>query len=232
MTRTRMTRASRFAGEIATLLCLTRRLLIAASGAGLLAVHGTPVVAHSLDEATNMLTQQERYLQVVDQPAPDFSLQDADGTPVSLGAFRGKVVVLYFIYASCPDVCPLQSEKLAGVQKAVNATAMRDRVQFIAITTDPKHDTPDVLRTYGAAHGLDPSNFLFLTSGVEQPEATRELALRYGLKFTPDDAGGLMHGVVTHLIDKSGHMRARVHGLKFNDINVVLFINSLTNHYH
>lgn len=188
--------------------------------------------AHSLEELEGELSARERYLQVVDTPAPDFALLDADGREVRLADFRGKVVVLNFIYASCPDVCPLHSERIAKIQAMVNRTPMRDLVAFITITTDPERDTPAVLKDYGAAHGLDPVNWVFLTSGPDRPAATRELAERYGLKFTPTDDGYLMHGVVTHLIDKSGNLRARYHGLKFDPTNFVVHVNALTNDFH
>ncbi len=188
--------------------------------------------AHSIEDVEKMLSDDEIYLQVVHQAAPDFSLRDAEGKPVGLKGFRGEVVVLYFIFASCPDECPLQSEKLAAIQKGVNGTPMRDRVQFIAITTDPEHDTEETLRAYAGIHGLDPANWIFLTSGDDQPAATRELARRYGLEFTPTEDGTLMHGIVTHLIDKSGNLRARYHGLKFDNTNMILFINALTNDTH
>jgi protein SCO1/2 len=145
---------------------------------------------------------------------------------------RGRVVVLWFIYASCPDVCPLHSEAMAGVQDAVNGTPMRDLVQFVAITTDPERDTSDVLKAYGPAHGLDPANFAFLTSGPEAPDTTRVVAEGYGLKFTQTGEGYQMHGVVTHLIDKSGILRARYHGLKFDPANLIVHINALSNDDH
>jgi protein SCO1 len=191
-----------------------------------------PAAAHSLKDVEDMLNAREFYLQVVDAPAPDFSLLDADGRPVKLADFRGKVVVLYFIYASCPDVCPLQSEKLAQIQEDINETPMRDLVQFVAVTTDPVRDTANVLKEYGPAHGLDPANWIFLTSGPDHPTATRELAWRYGLKFTEEAGGEQMHGVVTHLIDKSGNLRARYHGLKFNATNFIVHVNALTNDTH
>jgi protein SCO1/2 len=188
-----------------------------------------PASAHSLKELEDQLTGRERYIQVVNRPAPDFALRDADGRTTSLSDLRGKVVVLYFIYASCPDVCPLLSEKIADIQQQINTTPMRDIVEFVAVTTDPERDTPDVLRGYGPAHGLDPVNFLFLTSGIDHPTGTRELAKAYGLEFTPMSDGTLMHGLVTHVIDKSGNLRARFHGLKFKDINLILYVNALTN---
>lgn len=188
--------------------------------------------AHSLKEVEDQLSAREVYMQVVNQPAPDFDLEDADGHRVTLTSLRGKVVILYFIYTSCPDVCPLHSEKLAGVQKMINATPMRDIVEFVAITTDPEQDTPDVMKAYGPAHGLEPSNWIFLTSGHGKPEATRDVAASYGLRYDPMEDGTQMHGVVTHVIDKSGNLRARFHGLKFDDLNLVLYVNALSNDSH
>src|SRR3546814_4907854 len=87
---------------------------------------------------------------------------------------RGKIVVLHFIYAGCPDVCPLHADLIGRVQEMVNQTPMRDQVQFVTVTTDPERDTAEVLRGYGEAHGLNPANWVFLTSGAERPTATRE----------------------------------------------------------
>jgi protein SCO1/2 len=196
-----------------------------------LAVMATAATAHSLKELEDQLTAKEPYIQVVNRPAPGFALYDADGRMVSLDDFHGKVVVLYFIYASCPDVCPLQSEKLAGIQKMINSTPMRDLVEFVAITTDPEHDTPDVLKAYGPAHRLDPANWIFLTSGADA-KTTRELAAAYGLLFTPEAGGSQMHGVVTHIIDKSGNLRARFHSLKFDNLSLIIYVNALTNDTH
>ena len=172
----------------------------------------------------------EKYFQIKNQPAPEFVLQDADGKPVSLTGLRGKIVVLNFIYAGCPDVCPLHAERIAEIQTMINATPMRDQVEFVSITTDPKRDTAEILRAYGDAHGLDPVNWTFLTSGLDQPEdATRKLAEQFGHAFTPTDDGEQMHSVVTHVIDREGLLRANFHGLQFAPVNLVLFVNGLVN---
>ncbi|MEP6567369.1 MAG: SCO family protein [Mesorhizobium sp.] len=186
--------------------------------------------AHSLDEVDAMLEGDEKYFQSIDKPAPDFTLRTADGRVVRTTDLRGKVVVLHFIYTSCPDVCPLHAEKIADIQAMVNGTPMKDQVTFVTITTDPTRDTPDVLRNYGPAHGLDPVNWLFLTTTQEQPEdATRKLAEAFGHKFTLTDDGYQMHGTVTHVIDKEGRWRANFHGLDFAPINLVTLVNALTN---
>ncbi len=211
----------------------TNRILTAI-GTSLLLLVMTPsaTLAHSLKDLETQLGDREKYFQPIDRKAPGFTLEDADARAVRLADYRGKVVVLHFIYASCPDVCPLHAHRIAQIQGMINRTPMRDEVRFISITTDPEADTGDVLRDYGSAHGFDPANWMFLTSGRDRPAATRELAERYGHKFTKIDDGYLVHGVVTHLIDREGRWRANFHGLKFNPTNLVLLVNALVNEVH
>ena len=189
-----------------------------------------PAMSHSLKEVEQNIHDQEKYFQPVDSEAQGFSLQDAEGRPVRLSDFRGKVVVLHFIYTNCPDFCPLHAEKIAEIQKMVNITPMKDQVQFISITTDPKRDTGKVLSDYGNNHGLDPMNWTFLTTAPGQAEdTTLKIAESYGLKFVMTKDGAQMHGVVTHVIDQEGRLRARFHGLKFQSLNLVVYVNALVN---
>lgn len=188
------------------------------------------VWGHSLKDVESMLGDRETFFQPMDAEAPSFTLSDADGQVTALSDFRGKVVVLHFIYTNCPDVCPLHAERIAEIQRMVNRTPMKELVQFVTITTDPKRDTPEALRDYGPAHGLDLVNWVFLTAKPDQAEdTTRRLAGGYGLKFTEVEDGNQMHGVVTLVIDQEGRLRARFHGLEFDPLNLVLFVNALTN---
>jgi SCO1/SenC family protein len=91
-----------------------------------------PAVAHYPGKDLEVVMgKKEKFFQAVDKPAPALALRDADGREVTLSALKGKVIVLHFIYASCPDVCPLHADKIAEVQKLVNASPMRDSVRFI-----------------------------------------------------------------------------------------------------
>lgn len=190
-------------------------------------------LAHSPEDVQGILGDKERYFQVIDKQAPDFTLRSADGRTVKLADFRGEVVVLHFIYTNCPDVCPLHSERIAEIQALVNQTPMKDRVQFITITTDPLRDTSEVRQAYGPAHGLDPVNWLFLTTTPDQQEdATRKLAEAFGHKFTKEADGYQMHSIVTHVIDREGRWRGNFHSLKFEPVNIVVFINALVNDVH
>jgi len=189
-----------------------------------------PLAAHSLEELQGQLGEREKYFQPIGKSAPDFTLQDAEGRAVALEDLRGKVVVLHFVYTSCPDVCPLHAERVSVIQAMVNQTPMRELVQFVTITTDPEHDTPEVMRDYGPAHGLDPINWTFLTSGPDRPEdTTRELAERFGHTFTQTEEGYQVHGVVTHVIDREGRWQSNFHGLKFEPTNLVVYVNALVN---
>ena len=209
-----------------------RRLISLGLGAILLLMGAPPASAHSLKSLENNLHDKEKYFQPLDKAVPDFELQDAEGLTVGLRDFRGKVVVLHFIYTNCPDVCPLHAERIAEIQQMVNRTPMRDGVQFVTITSDPKRDTPEIMRAYGTAHGLDQANWTFLTSGPERLTATRELVEKFGHKFTEVDGGYQVHGVVTHVIDRDGRWRANFHGLRFDPTNLVLFVNALVNDAH
>ena len=207
----------------------TRRAVLAAIAASL----AMPAFAdHPGENLDKVLLKQEKYFQTIDNPAaPKFRLADAEGNLVRLSDFADKVVVLNFVYASCPDICPLHAEKIASIQQKVNSSAMKTMVQFISITTDPLNDTAEVLSDYGKTHGLDNSNWMILTKTADQPfDATRQLAKLYGVEFTMSaDSDMQMHGAVTHVIDRGGRFAAKFHGLRFSDVNAVLYVNGLTN---
>lgn len=201
--------------------------------AGLALMGGVgPVRAHPPAELDWQLNARERHFQALDRPTPSFDLLDADGSPVSLIGLAGKVVVVNFIYTHCPDVCPLHAEKIAAIQGLVNQTAMRNHVRFVTINTDSARDSPDVLRAYDPQHGLDPANWVFLTSGQDRPDRTRRPVEAFGHRFVATSDGLQMHGLVTHVIDRDGRLRANFHGLDFDDANLVLFVTTVAGHEH
>src|SRR5512140_2927320 len=85
--------------------------------------------------------------------ARDFQLLDQDGQPRSLKDFRGTLVVLFFGYTQCPDVCPTTMAELAEAKRLLGADGAR--VQGLFVTVDPERDTPQVLKAYLA--NFDPS---------------------------------------------------------------------------
>jgi len=75
--------------------------------------------------------------------AKGFALTDHNGKPRTLADFKGKVVVVFFGYTQCPDVCPTTLSELAGIKQALGSDA--ERLQVIFITLDPQRDTPELL---------------------------------------------------------------------------------------
>jgi len=174
--------AERFEAEMRHLRTLVLALVLAAAAPA--------AWSHSLKDLQAQLGDREKYFQPIDKDAPAFMLQDADGHSVSLADFRGKVVVLNFIYTNCPDICPLHAERIAEIQGLVSQSPMKQQVEFITITTDPSWDKGEVLRNYGHAHGLDPANWIFLTIKPDQAEdTTRKLAEQFGHRFDKTEEG-------------------------------------------
>jgi protein SCO1/2 len=142
---------------------------------------------------------------VFDPPraAPDFSLRGSDGAELSLGRYRGKVVILGFGFSSCPDVCPTTLSTLAQARKQLGAAG--DEVQVVYVTVDPARDDAERLRSYLA--NFDPT-FVGGTGTAEQLAAVRET---YGIAASRVALGagyGFTHSSYTYLIDREGDLRA------------------------
>ena len=95
--------------------------------------------------------------------AKDFALNDQDGRARSVKDFAGKVVVVFFGYTQCPDVCPTTLQELVEVKRALGSDG--DKLQAVFITVDPERDTQELLKAYMA--NFDPS-FVALRPSLEQ----------------------------------------------------------------
>lgn len=144
-------------------------------------------------------------------PAPDFALTSQDGARVTLGDFRGKVVAVTFIFASCTDTCPLLTTKMAQVQDALGAD-FGPRIAFLSITVDPERDTPEVLKQYAAAYGANVAGWSFLTG---TPTEIEDVTRRYGI-FVAKTADDVDHTFLTSLVDPQGMLRVQYLGVRFD----------------
>ncbi len=126
---------------------------------------------------------------------------------------RGKVVAVAFIYTSCPDICPMLTDKMARVQDALGPD-FGSKINFLSITTDPEHDTPEVLKEYAEALDANLAGWSFLTG---DPAAVLEVAHRYGVAVAPAADGGVDHTLLTTLVDRSGAMRVQYLGYRFDE---------------
>lgn len=136
--------------------------------------------------------------------APPIELTDHQGRPFSLEAQRGKVVLLFFGYTSCPDVCPTTLADMLQAKRALGQAFDDVRVAFI--TVDPTRDTQDQLSRYMPLFDRD---FLGLTGS---PIELRRVMNAYQVKAvrrdsTESDAYSIDHSAFTYVIDKQGHLR-------------------------
>jgi protein SCO1/2 len=145
-------------------------------------------------------------------PAPPFTLTSQDGRAVSLAALRGKVVAVTFIYTSCPDICPLLTQKMAQIQDELGAR-FGPKVAFLSITVDPERDTPAVLKSYAQAFGAKRAGWSFLTGS---PAAIRDVARRYGVFVAKRKDGSVDHTELTSIVDADGAMRVQYLGARFD----------------
>ncbi|MET0153540.1 MAG: cytochrome c peroxidase [Candidatus Binatia bacterium] len=147
--------------------------------------------------------------------AADGDVLDTAGRPRRLHDFLGdKVVVLSFVYRSCPDVngCPLANFVLTGIERRVlEDPALRDEVRLVSMSFDPAHDPPASMRQYGAALASKGSDWAFLTSASEQ--ALTPILEAYGQSVRREyDENGRPLGTISHilrvyLIDKRKRIR-------------------------
>lgn len=146
--------------------------------------------------------------QKIQIPVRDFSLTDQSGSRFEYSAIKGKVILVAFVYTSCPDVCPLITAAMRSVQRDLNARE-HDAVFLLTITTDPEIDGPKVLTAYAKRYGVDFSNWLFLTGDERSLEPVWK---NFGVKVKRKARGLIDHTALTALIDRSGLMRFAYHG--------------------
>lgn len=135
-------------------------------------------------------------------PAPPFTLTSTDGQPVALSDFAGEVVLLYFGYTFCPDVCPATMSDLRRVQETVD----RDDLQVLFISVDPARDTPEIAHAY--ASGFHPG-FVGL-SGTADDIAAAAAGWGVFVELGEPDAGGnypVDHTARVFVVDKAGRYR-------------------------
>lgn len=139
--------------------------------------------------------------------AKDLALTDHTGEPRTLQDFRGKLVVVFFGFTQCPDVCPTALNDLAEVKRQLGADG--DKLQGLFVTVDPERDTPEVLKAYMA--NFDPS-FLALHGTPAQLEAVAKDFKVYYKKVEGKTPGAytMDHSAASFVYDTKGRLRLYV----------------------
>jgi protein SCO1/2 len=134
----------------------------------------------------------------------NFALPDHNGQVRHLTDFAGKVVVVFFGYTQCPDVCPTTLAELAEVKKLLGKDG--ERLQALFVTVDPERDTPELLKAYMA--NFDP-NFLALRPAPEELEAVAKDFKIYFKKVPGPSATSytMDHSAGSYIFDPKGRLR-------------------------
>jgi protein SCO1/2 len=168
----------------------------------------------ALDAAAKALAQdttmrgKEAYREI-GETLPEFTLLDQEGRAVAGSRFRGKQIVLNFIFTRCPiaTMCPAATARMAQLQAAAKAAGAKD-FELVSISLDPEYDTPGILKEYAQIRGLDTSNWSFLTG---PDAAVRHLLAQLGV-IREFEGATIKHTLATVLINEDGKITYRVDG--------------------
>lgn len=142
-------------------------------------------------------------------PVPDFKLRNQDGRPIHLGQYRGRALVVTFIYTRCPspEFCPRVTRNFAALDKELAANpVLYGKTHLLSISFDPEYDSPERLRAYGATYiGSDAKNsFAHWDFGVPEQPVLAEMAQFFDLGITNEADSTITHTLSTTLIGPDG----------------------------
>jgi protein SCO1/2 len=162
----------------------------------------------------------------IGEEVPDFAMTNQDGKMVKLSDLRGNVVVLTFIYTSCPlpDFCPLMDRKFSELAAHVGNLPHRGRsVRLISLSFDPDHDTPEVLRKHAQIRGaVGPVWTYAVASHDELAKIGAPLGLYY--QQGKDD---IAHNLSTAVIDRAGKLARLEVGTTRNQWETISFLKTI-----
>lgn len=140
--------------------------------------------------------------------APGFTLTDQDGQRLTSEDLRGQVVLYNFLYTGCGEDCDAMNATMQQVQQQVDeVTQGALPVQFVTISFDPDHDTPEALAVYAESLGADPSRWRFATG--DSARVKEIIGGGFEAYYAPDEAGGFQFDPTFVLVDGWGIIRGK-----------------------
>jgi protein SCO1/2 len=162
---------------------------------------------------------------------PDFALTNQDGKRIALHDYRGRALVLTFIYTRCPlpDYCPLMTNNFAEIVREIKKdAALYNQTRLLSVTVDPDYDTPAVLREYGARYtgesGAAAFNHWQFATG--KPDEIKQVAAWFGLQFWPE-GGQIIHSLRTAVIAPDGKLVKIYRGNDWRPAEIVADLRGL-----
>jgi protein SCO1/2 len=143
-------------------------------------------------------------------PVPGFPLVNQEGRKINLTQYKGKVVVLTFIYTRCPlpDYCILMNDNFSALERSsLDQPALRDKTHLLTVSFDPEHDTPAILKTFGEGRlpRSGAGSFAHWEFATGSSEEIQNIAKFFGITYMPD-SGQFIHSLVTAVIAPDGKL--------------------------
>jgi protein SCO1/2 len=147
------------------------------------------------------------------QKAPDFALTNQDGKEVRLRDFKGRALLVSFIFTTCNGSCPATTHRMEKVQSALRSRGLLKKggVHLLSITLDPARDTPAVLKRYLRLYDADPASWSFLTGPKKK---VARVIKAWGMWVRPAKGGQFDHPSRIFLVDPRGRVR-EIYNLAF-----------------
>ena len=156
---------------------------------------------------------------------PDYGLVNQDGHDIKLHRYRGKALLLTFIYTRCPipEYCTLMSNNFAAIDKQLQQQpSIYDKTHLLSITIDPAYDTPQVLRSYGAAHTerYQEETFTHWEFATGTKDQIKGIAQFFGLRYF-EESDQIVHSLKTVIVGPDGKVAKVYSGNEWKPEDVV-----------
>jgi protein SCO1/2 len=165
----------------------------------------------------------------IGEEVPDLPLVNQDGKHIHLRQYRGKALLLTFIYTRCPlpNYCPLMSKNFAQIlEQTQGDPKLSNSTHLLSISIDPEYDKPAVLRAYGVACAGNPHPFEHWEFASGTPEQVRKVAEFFGLRYWTE-SGQIVHALVTALIGPDGKVVKIYRGNDWQPADVLADLRAL-----
>jgi len=140
-----------------------------------------------------------------------YTFRDRTGQNVSLTDFRGKPLIVSFVYTSCPQFCPMISQSILRSAEVAQKTFGKDAFNIVTVGFDTRTDNPNRMRLFANAQGLDLENWRFLSASAD---TIKGFSTDLGFVFAPSP-NGFDHLAQTTIIDGNGVVAHQVYGTDF-----------------
>ena len=158
---------------------------------------------------------------------PDFTLLNQDGKRIKLSQYRGRALVLTFIYTRCPlpDYCPLMTDNFSEIERALKPIPESySKTHLLSISVDPEYDTPKVLRAYATNHSADFEHWDFLTGPKDE---VKRVATYFGMQYWRD-GDQVVHSLRTAIVGADGKVVKLYRGNEWKPEEIVTELRQLS----